>query len=84
MASVREWLPPMAARFWPAAVQEAARFCPPKCRSVGDITNGIIAQKRNGSYSGVNVKFAPLPFYRETVPGALSLKGWLVCSFPVR
>ena len=31
--SVREWLLPTAVRFWPAVVQRAARFCPPKSQS---------------------------------------------------
>ena len=39
-----------------------ARFCPPKCCSVGVTSAENNARKRNGSYSGVNGQFAPLPF----------------------
>ena len=76
MGSVREWRLPTAVRSWPAAARRAARFCPPDERPW--VNKRTRALKRNGSYSGVNETFAPLPFYwaalrRQLIPGAADL-----------
>ena len=57
--SVREWLLPMAVRFWLVAVQRAARFCPP---DPGEEEQDI-ALCETGAISGAREHSPRFPFF---------------------